>query len=119
MKIAMPYINGNVNPHFGSSREFIIFDTSDGKVTGKKIINNETLHNHGGLARILKSEGVEVVIPGGIGRPMINALHDAGFKVITGAAGEVEKVAGDYLTGQLVPAPAICSCGGSMTTPSP
>ena len=36
---------------------------------------------------------------------------EAGFKGDHPTAGEVDKVAGDYLTGQLVPAPAICSCG--------
>ncbi|OPZ74389.1 MAG: Dinitrogenase iron-molybdenum cofactor [Firmicutes bacterium ADurb.Bin456] len=112
MKIAMPCLDGNVNPHFGSSRQFIVFDTAGGQIKGKKTIDNETLHNHGGLARILKDEGVEVVITGGIGRPMINALHEAGFKVITGASGEVDRIANDFINGQLLPSPAICSCGG-------
>ena len=57
MKIAMPYSEGNVNPHFGSSREFIVFDTQDDKITNSKILTNETLHNHSSLAQMLKSEG--------------------------------------------------------------
>ena len=113
MKIAMPYSEENVNPHFGSSREFIVFDTQDDKITNSKILTNETLHNHSSLAQMLKSEGVEVVITGGVGRPMANALQEIGFKVITGISGEVKKVAGDYLTGQLIARPVSCPCSGS------
>lgn len=113
MKIAMPYENGSVNPHFGHSKEFVIFDTEGGKVISKEIVANNGLdHNHEGLAGFLKSQGVEVIITGGIGRPMINALQSIGFKVTVGAAGEVGKVAEDFLSGQLVTSPVtICGCG--------
>lgn len=115
MKIAMPYSEGKVNPHFGSSREFIVFDTQDDKITGSKILTSEKLHNHSGIAEMLKSEGVEVVITGGVGRPMANALQEIGFKVITGISGEVKKVAGDYLTGQLIAGPVSCSCSSGSS----
>ncbi len=112
MKIAMPHLEGKVNPHFGTSREFVIVETENGKVTGKKIVTNEIMHNHGGLARMLKSEGADVIITGGIGMPMANALKMEGFEVITGASGEVEQVAGDYLGGRLVSRATGCACGG-------
>lgn len=112
MKIAMPYKEGRVNEHFGSSQEFVVIEAENGKITGKKTVTNEIMHNHGGLAQLLKAEGVEVVITGGIGRPMAEALESVGFKVITGAAGEVEKIAGDFLSGQLISRPVVCNCGG-------
>lgn len=113
MKIAMPHVNGMVNAHFGQTKEFAVFETAGGKVTGKKIVSNNGLnHNHEGLAGLLKSEGIDVVIAGGIGRPMIGALQSAGFKVITGVSGKVDRVAGDFLSGQLATNPAaICGCG--------
>jgi predicted Fe-Mo cluster-binding NifX family protein len=74
MKIAMPHLDGKLNPHFGTSREFIVFD-SETAYNRQKIITNETLHNHGGLARMLKAEGANVVIAGGIGKPMAQALE--------------------------------------------
>lgn len=113
MKIAMPYKEGKINEHFGSSQEFVVIEAESGKITGKKMVTNESLHNHGGLAKLLKAEGVEVVITGGIGRPMAEALQSVGFNVITGASGEVEKVAGDFLSGQLVSRPVMCNCGGN------
>jgi predicted Fe-Mo cluster-binding NifX family protein len=112
MKIAMPYLDGNLNPHFGTSREFVVIEAEEGNITGKKIITNEILHNHGELALLLKTEGAGVVITGGIGRPMANALQQAGFAVITGASGDAEQIAKDFLKGTLVTGPSSCSCGG-------
>jgi predicted Fe-Mo cluster-binding NifX family protein len=112
MKIAMPHLDGNLNPHFGTSREFIVFEAENGNIKGKKIITNEILHNHGGLAQLLKAEGASVVITGGIGRPMAQALQQAGFGVLTGASGDAEQVAKDFLNGTLVTGPSSCSCGG-------
>jgi predicted Fe-Mo cluster-binding NifX family protein len=40
MKIAMPNCDGNVNDHFNSNREFVVFDTDMGKITGKKTLTN-------------------------------------------------------------------------------
>lgn len=112
VKIAMPYLEGEVNPHFGSSSEFIVIEAEDGKIKGKKIIPNKNLHDHIGLAQVLKAEGVGVIIAGGMGRPMANALHREGFKVITGASGDVEKVAEQFLNGWLVSRLTGCGCGG-------
>ncbi|HBG22403.1 MAG: NifB/NifX family molybdenum-iron cluster-binding protein [Syntrophaceticus sp.] len=113
MKIAIPYKEGMVNPHFGQSKEFIIFEAEGNKVAGSKIVSNEDLcHNHEGLAGLLKSQGVDVVITGGIGQPMIKALQAMGFEVLTGASGEAAKVASDYLNGTLETANiGICGCG--------
>lgn len=113
MVIAMPHENGKVNAHFGSSKEFIIYSAEGNKVADKKIVaNNGFDHNHEGIAGLLKSAGVEVVITGGIGKPMINALQTAGFQVVTGASGAADKVAEDFLNQKLVTSPvAICGCG--------
>lgn len=114
MKIAMPYLDGKVNPHFGTSREFVVIEAEEGNISGRKIITNETLHNHGRLALLLKTEGAGVVITGGIGRPMAQALQQAGFEVITGASGDVEQIAKDFLNGTLVTGTTSCSCGGQQ-----
>jgi len=113
LKIAMPYKGGKVNEHFGSSSEFVIIESISGNITGKEILTNEVMHNHGGLARILKAEGVNVVITGGIGLPMAEALQNEGFILIKGASGDVERVAGEYLKGTLISSVSIgCMCGG-------
>jgi len=35
-------------------------------------------------------EGIEVIIAGGMGPPMVNALQSVGLEVITGASGDAE-----------------------------
>jgi len=111
MKIAMPYLQGKVNEHFGTSREFIVYEAENGKILDRKVLNNEILHNHGGLAHMLKAEGVDVIIAGGIGQPMAYALQQTGLQMITGASGDAESVAADFFSGQLVSRPTMCSCG--------
>ncbi|OPY58092.1 MAG: Dinitrogenase iron-molybdenum cofactor [Pelotomaculum sp. PtaU1.Bin035] len=112
MKIAMPYSMGRINEHFGITREFVVFNVEDGKIAGKKVISNRGLqHNHGGLADLITKEGVEVIIAGGMGPPMANALRSVGLNVITGASGDAEKAALDYLNGQLTTNPAACGHG--------
>jgi predicted Fe-Mo cluster-binding NifX family protein len=112
MKIAMPYNEGRINEHFGASREFVIYTIEDGEITGSKIINSHDLcHNHEGLAGLLREEGVEVVIAGGIGHPMMNAIQALGFKIVTGASGDAARVAVDYASGSLNTSDIdICSC---------
>lgn len=113
MKIAIPYENGKVNPHFGQSREFVIFETDGKEIKGQKVIDGRSFcHNHEGLAGTLKAEGVEVVIAGGIGYGMVSALRGAGLKVVSGASGDARMVAEDYLNGTLVADGSVCGCGG-------
>ncbi len=114
MKIAMPYDGGRVNEHFGQSREFAIFTVEGGKIADSKIVNSQDLcHNHEGLAGLLKDEGVEAVITGGIGYSMVAALQAQGFKIVTGASGDAAMVAEDYARGSLVTSNIdICGCGG-------
>ena len=113
MKIAMPVANGQVNPHFGTSREFAVLELENGKVVNTKKISAEGLqHNHGGLAGLVKNEGVDAVIVGGIGGHMLEALQSMGLKVVAGAAGEINAVAEAYAAGTLVTKPSICGCGG-------
>ncbi|MDF9409813.1 MAG: Dinitrogenase iron-molybdenum cofactor [Pelotomaculum sp. PtaB.Bin013] len=114
MKIAMPYNRGRINEHFGISQEFVIFNVEEGKIGEKKIISSSDLqHNHGGLANLFIREGVGVIIAGGMGPPMADALRSVGLEVITGASGDAEKVTSDYLSGQLVTSSIGCNHGCS------
>lgn len=109
MKIAVPNDNGNVNQHFGQSKEFIICDVEGQSMVGQKVASAESLqHNHGGLANLLSGENVEVVILGGIGPYALEALEQKGFKVITGASGEIKSVVEAYARGELVSRRVVC-----------
>ncbi|MFZ5597847.1 MAG: NifB/NifX family molybdenum-iron cluster-binding protein [Bacillota bacterium] len=110
MKIALPYENGQVNQHFGRSREFVILEMENRKVVGRKMVSAESLqHNHEGLADLLSRENVDVVILGGIGPYALQALEQSGLKVMTGASGDVEALAEQYARGELVSRKVVCN----------
>jgi len=113
MKIAMPFKDGQVNPHFGQSREFVVLELENGKVINQQMVSAEGLqHNHGGLAGMVQDLKVDAVITGGIGGHMLEALQQVGVKVVPGAAGDVKEVAEAYAAGTLATKPNICGCGG-------
>jgi predicted Fe-Mo cluster-binding NifX family protein len=98
MKIAMPYQGGYVSEHLGRSNQFIVFEAENGEITGRKIL---TCEDHGNLANLFKAEGVDVVIGNLISRPLLDMIYFSGMEVITRAYGEAEKVAADYIRGEL------------------
>lgn len=109
MKIAIPNANGQINQHFGQSREFAVLEVENQKVVSQKTISAESLrHNHQGLADLLAGEKVDVVVVGGIGPYALEALEQRGFKVITGASGDIRAAAEQYARGELVSRGAVC-----------
>ena len=83
MIIAVPYVDGEVNGHFGRTEAFLIAEVGDGRVLSKAVRPVEGLqHDHGGLAGFLKGQGTEVILAGGMGAPMQQALKAAGFTLV-------------------------------------
>ena len=100
MKIAVTCENGQVFQHFGHTPGFAVFEVEDGKISSEKMLSSGN-SGHGALATLLALEQVELLICGGIGGGAINALSDAGIKVIGGASGDVRLAAQGYLDGTL------------------
>jgi predicted Fe-Mo cluster-binding NifX family protein len=91
-----------VNQHFGQSKCFLIATIENQQVINKQEISSESLqHNHAGLSGLFLSEGVSLVITGGIGKPALDALKENGLEVIKGASGKCEVVLEQYLKGAL------------------
>jgi predicted Fe-Mo cluster-binding NifX family protein len=110
MRIAMPADYSYINQHFGKAREFAILDLDGDKVSSVRMVSAESLaHNHAGLAGLLKGEQVEVVIVGGIGPYALEALEGNELKVITGARGKIDDIAGAYARGELVSKRVVCN----------
>ena len=109
MVIAVPYLDGDVNAHFGSTRAFLLAQTSDGRVERNSIFELQGMqHNHGGIADFLKEQGVEVIIAGGMGGPMQAALKDAGFELYCGIGGPALAAVDAFLAGELEQSDATC-----------
>ncbi len=113
VKIAMPTNGDMINQHFGQSKSFLIATIEKQQVVKRQELSSEALqHNHSGLSGLFKTEGVSLVITGGIGKPALDALQQSGLEVIKGASGKCEEVLDRYLAGNLNDQNVTCSHHG-------
>jgi predicted DNA-binding protein (UPF0251 family)/predicted Fe-Mo cluster-binding NifX family protein len=109
MIIAAPYLQGNINAHFGSTQSFLVAETADGEVKQTSIFEVQGMqHNHSGIAGFLKEQGVEVILAGGMGAPMQQALKQAGFQLFCGVGGPALEAVQAFLRGEIVHSEATC-----------
>lgn len=109
MIIAVPYLAGTVNGHFGRTDAFLIAKSSNGKVVESAVHQVEGLqHDHEGLAGFLKSRSVDVILAGGMGAPMQGALKAAGFSVYCGVTGPADSAVEAFLRGVIEPSDDTC-----------
>ena len=114
MKIAIPVENGRLNSHFGGSRHFALIEVDP---STKATLRTETLpapeHVPGAFPRWLQSQGVELVIAGGIGQRALTLFAQQGIDVVAGLPNEpVEALVAAYLNGQLTGKPEGCTHHG-------
>jgi len=100
MRIAVTYENGEVFQHFGHSKQFKLYDTEDGRITGEQIVDTNG-SGHGALAGFLQAAKADVLICGGIGRGAQMALADAGIKLYAGVQGSADTAAKALTSGTL------------------
>ncbi|NLN75530.1 MAG: P-loop NTPase [Armatimonadetes bacterium] len=110
MLIALPTSEGQLCMHFGHSDKFSIFEIDD---AAKKIVSKTVVipppHEPGLLPKWLHSEGVSVVIAGGMGQRAQDLFTQAGVKVVVGAKpDDPEKVVLSYLNGDLQTGENVC-----------
>lgn len=102
MKIAVPVTNNNqVDSHFGHCEFFNVFTISDtNEIVDIQIIKSvEGCGCKSSIANVLASEGVSIMLAGGIGGGAINVLGNAGIEVIRGCSGTVTELVNQYLSG--------------------
>lgn len=111
MIIAIPEAQGKVNQHFGRSTSFAIIEINESRdIVSMKTISTEGLqHQHSGLASILKEQGAETVIVGGIGQGAIQGLEDRGMTVLYGATGAIKDVASSFAQDKFVSNKKVCN----------
>ena len=106
MKIAVTYENGQVFQHFGHTQAFLIAQTQGDSYTTALL--NAQGSGHGALASLLRQNGVDVLICGGIGGGAQAALAEAGVELCSGAQGDADQAVEAYLKGELVSTGANC-----------
>ena len=109
MIVAVPYLEGNVNAHFGSTQAFLIAEAVDGKVEQTSVFEVQGMqHNHSGIAGFLKEQGVEVILAGGMGAPMQQALKMQGFELYCGVSGPAVAAVEAFLRGEIEQSESTC-----------
>lgn len=83
-----------------------IFEIKEGKILDKSMLDPQE-SSHGALAKILRNNGVNLLICGGIGAGAKDMLENAGINLIAGVSGDAEQSVLSYLSGNLQNNPEI------------
>jgi len=103
MKIAVPSSRNRVDEHFGHCEYFTVFTVNE----KNEIMSEETIASPAGcgcksdIARTLAQMGVKMMLAGNMGQGAVNVLNRSGIDVLRGCAGDVKRVAEDWLSGGL------------------
>jgi len=100
MKIAVTYDNGKVWQHFGKTESFKLYEAEDGRIVSSEVVSTGGAA-HGALADFLAGKGVEAVICGGVGAPMVDRLAAFGIKTYPGVSGDADEAAAALAAGTL------------------
>ena len=102
MKIAVPVTSENqIDGHFGHCESYGVYTITEKKEISevKKVQSPEGCGCKSDIASVLASDGVTVMLAGGIGGGAINVLNNSGIEVIRGCAGDASEVVKLYLSG--------------------
>ncbi len=111
MKIAVPVTKENrIDDHFGHCESYGVFTISDNnEITEIKSVNSpEGCGCKSDIASVLASDGVSVMLAGGIGGGAINVLNASGIEVIRGCSGDAKAVVKLYLAGLIEDSGSSC-----------
>jgi predicted Fe-Mo cluster-binding NifX family protein len=102
MKIAVPVTKENqIDSHFGHCESYGIFTISEkNEIAGIKSVGSpQGCGCKSDIASVLASDGVTIMLAGGIGGGAINVLNNSGIEVIRGCSGDATEVVKLYLSG--------------------
>lgn len=105
MKVAIPHHAGEVSPCFEYSARMAIFTIRANRVVGKIEFALQSREAFDRI-RLLKDQGVSVLICGGLQDAFEGLLRASGIKVYSWVAGTVEELLQLFMSGRLVPGTA-------------
>ena len=108
MRIAISAEDNNglesvVSPHFGRCPHYILVDVESQEVKEVQAVGNPYYSQHapGQVPGFIHSQGVNVMVTGGMGRRAIVFFEQYGIEAVTGASGMVRHALEGYLSGEL------------------
>ncbi len=115
MKIAVPITNDNqIDGHFGHCESYGVYTISEGNdITEIRSVKSpEGCGCKSDIASVLSSDGVTVMLAGGIGGGAVNVLKSCGIEVIRGCTGNATDVVKLYISGLVEDTGSNCSHHG-------
>jgi predicted Fe-Mo cluster-binding NifX family protein len=96
-------LDGVVSPHFGRCPHYILVDVEGQEAKAVQAVDNPYYgqHSPGMVPGFIHSQGVEVMLTGGMGRRAIGFFEQYGIEAVTGASGTVRYALECYLGGTL------------------
>jgi predicted Fe-Mo cluster-binding NifX family protein len=111
MKIAVPVTNENqVDGHFGHCDSYGVFTISEKNEISdvKKVGSPEGCGCKSDIAGVLASDGVTIMLAGGIGGGAVNVLNNSGIEVVRGCSGDATEVVKLFLAGSVEDSGSSC-----------
>jgi predicted Fe-Mo cluster-binding NifX family protein len=111
MKIAVPVTKENqIDSHFGHCESYNVFSISDNKeiTSVKNVESPQGCGCKSDIASVLASEGVTIMLAGGIGGGAIYVLNNSGIEVIRGCSGNAAEVVKLFLSGSIEDSGSSC-----------
>jgi predicted Fe-Mo cluster-binding NifX family protein len=102
MKIAVPVTSDNqIDGHFGHCDSYGVYTISErNEITDFKTVKSpEGCGCKSDIASAFASDGVKVMLAGGIGGGAINVLNNSGIEVIRGCSGKADEIVKLYIDG--------------------
>ena len=92
-----------VSPHFGRCPHYILAEVEGQEVKTVQAVDNPYHGQHapGKVPGFIHSQGVDVMLTGGMGRRAIGFFEQYGIEAVTAASGTVRHALESYLGGQL------------------
>ena len=110
MKIAIPYQNGQVFPHFGHAPQFKFYTIESGMILHTEVVETAG-SGHSAVTAFLMRGGVDTLICGSIGAGAQTAVAGANIRLYAGVSGDADKAVLALLAGKLVHDPTAVHCG--------
>jgi predicted Fe-Mo cluster-binding NifX family protein len=112
MKIAVPITSENqIDGHFGHCESYGVYTISDGKeITDIKNVESPVgCGCKSDIGAVLASDGVTVMLAGGIGDGAVNNLKREGIDVIRGCSGNATEIVKLFISGMVEDTGSSCS----------
>jgi predicted Fe-Mo cluster-binding NifX family protein len=108
MKFAVPTVNETLTEHFGHCEKFAIIETENDNIINTNFVN-PPVHQPGVYPSFLASQGVDVIIAGGMGMKAQDLFSENNIEVCIGVSSDSpSKLVEQYIQNNLKTGQNLC-----------